>query len=415
MLILLSTDKIQVINTPTGTISTHASYVDYDTTTPTVSTPGRKNLAITTAATNDVVLSPGGATIFRTVKTLNVRNTNAASVTITVQHTDGTTVVELIKCTLLTNEELVCREGVWFRYDANGGVYSTPSQGINPLINGFRLTGVTATPIMTADSTTLSTVYMTPYRGSQIALYDGTNWQLLASAEVSIAVSGRTTDLPFDVFAANVAGVLTLEVLNWTSATARATGLTRQDGVWTKTGDATRRYVGSVRARSATTYHWVMAGTDLPAKFDLFNMDNRSDFSFVLKASTATWAYTLTTIRQAQASTNYQVDVMVGVQEEQFTATLIVNSTNSTISIGRSVGIGFDSTTAFSGGSASIINTVASIMSAQVGFLSNQPTIGRHFYAWNESSVATGTATWTGASATAGFNLQSGMVGTWTC
>ena len=295
--------------------------------------------------------------------------------------------------------------------DSTGVIY--PLALNRPSTNDFRLTGVSATPVMTADSTVLSTLYLTPYKGQRIGLYNGTSWEDLPSAEVSIAVSGRTTDLPFDVFAYNNSGTLTLELLDWTSATARATALVRQDGVWCKTGVLTRRWVGTVRARSATTFHWVRAGVDLPCKFDLFNADNRVAQSYKLTATTNTWDYTLATWRQAQASANYQVDVMAGLQEESLLGNLLTTSRNSTISIARYCGIGFDSTTAITSLGAGTANTVASINAHQNASIAHQPTIGRHYYAWLEYSVATGTCTWLGDDG--GLLIQSGMTGTWTC
>ena len=297
--------------------------------------------------------------------------------------------------------------------DSAGTTYTIASVPVRPSTNDFRLTGVTATPIMTADSTSLSTIYLTPFKGQQIALYDGSAWQLYSSAEVSLAVTARTTDLPFDIFAYNVAGVVTLEFLDWTNATTRATALVRQDGVWCKTGSLTRRYVGTCRARSATTFHWVQAGVDLPCKFDLYNSDNRVAMSFLLKATTDTWTYTTATWRQIQASANYQVDIMAGLQEESFQAEVQSTSRNSTISINRSSGIGYDATTAFTGTAAGACNTVASQNAGTQARISNLPVVGRHYYAWLEHSAATGTCTWVGDDG--GLLLQSGMTGTWTC
>lgn len=290
-------------------------------------------------------------------------------------------------------------------------LFRSSSPGV-PTRNDLRLTGVTATPVMTADSTSLSTVYLTPFRGSVISLYNGASWDPIATAEVSLAVTGRTTDLPFDIFAYNNAGVVTLEFLNWTDATNRATGLTRQDGVWTKTGDATRRYVGTIRARSATTYHWVQSGVDLPVKFDLFNADNRVDLPFTLTATTDTWNYTTATWRQAQASANYQIDVMVGLQEEAIDILLLSSSRNSTISVDRFVGIGFDSTTVPSGVTPRASNTVANTNMSQIARLTHRPTIGRHLYSWMEQSLATGTCTFVGDNGSASRE-QSGMSGLW--
>lgn len=412
MIILSSTsDKLQVVTSAAVTVDSHASWMDYNGSTV---TPGRTNSAITTATTTDVVASPGASTQ-RNVKSLHLRNKHASSSTgIIVKHTDGTTAVELLSCTLFAGECLEYVEGQGFRiYDANG----QPKIGglaVDPSVNQFRLTGVSATPVMTADSTSLSTIYLASYRGNTIALNDGTNWQLIQpGSEPSLAVSGRTTDLPFDVFAFISSGTVALEFLNWSSATARTTGLVRTNGVWTKSGDITRRYLGSCRARSATTFHWVTKGDDLPCKLDLWNVDNRIPIGIQLRALTNTWNYTTATWRQAQASANYQLDLMVGLQEDYVDLDLRVSSRNSTISIPRHVGIGFDSTTAFTGITAATANTVASIESDQVASCYHQPTIGRHFYAWLEISTATGTCTFVGDDGA--LRLQSGMTGTWPC
>lgn len=412
MFILSSTsDLVQVITGSGITVDVHASYVDWNGT---AATPDRKNTAITTATTTTVVGSPGSS-VQRTVKLLTVKNKHASSsVAVTVQHTDGTTPAQLPKVTLLAGELLIINEaGTLFMYDVNGAV-KTAITPVDPRTNDFRLSGVTATPVMTADSTTLSTIFLSQFKGNRIALYDGANWNLLTPAsEQSLAVSGRTTDLPFDIFCFNSAGTPTLEFLDWTNATTRATGLTRVDGVWTKTGDSTRRYLGSCRARSATTFHFQQGGTDVPCKYDLFNADNRVAHRFTLKDGSTSHTYTTATWRQWQASTNYQVDIMVGLQEESFEAEAQASSRNSTISIPRQVGIGFDTTTAFTGTTAATANTVASIEACQVAKVANQPTIGRHFYALVQISTATGTCTWVGTDGAS--RLQSGVTGSWTC
>lgn len=413
-----TSDKLEIICSAAGDIDTHASFVDTDATVTTSSSmvPDKENHTRTTAATFDLVAVPASGKV-RNVKFISIRNVHATvSNAITVQlTTTGPNSYELMKCTLLVGEELTCREGVWFHYDALGSVYSTGGAIIDPRRNDFRLSGVSATPVMTADSTTLSTIFLAQYKGNHLSLFDGVNWQDTAPAsEVSLAVSGRTTDLPFAVYAFLSAGVVTLEFENWASATARTTALVRLDGVLVKSGANTRRWMGDVRARSATTFHWVRAGDDLPCKFDLFNADNRVSTPFTLRALTNTWNYTIATWRQAQASANYQVDVMVGLQEESLFADLMATSTNATTTIPREVGIGFDSTTAFTGLTGSSTNEAA-VASQQVAeaSIAHQPTIGRHFYAWLEISTATGTTTWFGDNGA--LRIQSGITGVWTC
>lgn len=120
MLLLTSTtDLIEVVTDSAATVDVHASYVDLAAA---VVTPGRKNTAIASATTT-IVAAPGAATQ-RNVKTLHLRNKHAStSVGVTVRHTDGTTVVELVKATLLAGETLSYVEGEGFVVrDANGAV-----------------------------------------------------------------------------------------------------------------------------------------------------------------------------------------------------------------------------------------------------------------------------------------------------
>lgn len=119
MLLLVSTsDKVQLVTTGTANISVHASYVDLSGSTV---TPGRLNTLISSAATTDVVSSPGASTQ-RTVKTLHIRNTHASSSnTVTVQHTDGTTVANLISCALPAGWALHYDEGAGFEVLDNQG------------------------------------------------------------------------------------------------------------------------------------------------------------------------------------------------------------------------------------------------------------------------------------------------------
>jgi hypothetical protein len=113
MLLLVSTsDKIRLTTGSAGDVDVHASYVDNNAGT---ITPGRLNTgAIATATTTDIVAAPAASTI-RNVKTLHIRNTHATvSNTVTVIHTDGTTAVELHKCTLQPGDALEYIEGVGF-------------------------------------------------------------------------------------------------------------------------------------------------------------------------------------------------------------------------------------------------------------------------------------------------------------
>ena len=129
MLLLTGTsDLIQVVTGQAVTTDVHASWVDNASGT---ITPGRTNTAISGATTTTVVGSPGASTQ-RNVQTLVVRNKHASSsVTITVQHTDGVTPVELVKLTLATGEELQYIDGSgWAVLDTNGALKVTEAGAI---------------------------------------------------------------------------------------------------------------------------------------------------------------------------------------------------------------------------------------------------------------------------------------------
>lgn len=116
MLILAATtDKIQLVTSAAVTVDVHASYVDHTTATDNV-VAGRKNTAITTATTTDIVAVPAAGDI-RNVKSLNIRNKHATtSVDVTVLYEGSTTDfdVELFKVTLLAGQTLEFVEGVGF-------------------------------------------------------------------------------------------------------------------------------------------------------------------------------------------------------------------------------------------------------------------------------------------------------------
>lgn len=104
MLLLASTsDLLRVVTSAAITTDVHASWIDVNGSTV---TPGRTNTLISTATTTTVVGSPASST-FRTVKTLTIRNRHASTAQdVTVLHSDGTNIPELIKATLSAGDAL---------------------------------------------------------------------------------------------------------------------------------------------------------------------------------------------------------------------------------------------------------------------------------------------------------------------
>ena len=129
MLILGSTsDLLRVVTSAAAQVEVHASWVDLNGTTV---TPGRTNTpAIVTATTTTVVGSPAASTV-RNVKHLNITNDSpSVSSIVTVEHTDGINVIELISFILLPGENMIFNEeGRWTHRDVQGAEYPPAGKG----------------------------------------------------------------------------------------------------------------------------------------------------------------------------------------------------------------------------------------------------------------------------------------------
>ncbi len=280
--------------------------------------------------------------------------------------------------------------------------------GVDPSENGFRLSLVSGDPA--GESSGASNLRLTPYKGATIALWDGSTWVRRNSAEVTLALSGMTTNTLYDVFAYWTGSAVALERVAWSSSTARATALARQDGVYCKSGDLTRRYVGTFRATSAT-----QTVDEVTRRF-LWNYSNRvrRHLAKGVNNSVWTWVNPGADWRQANATSSNAVEVVIGVQE-----VLLEVHVQCPISVGGGVqawggvGVGIDSTTV---NSAQVFGvTVDSVERLAVARYADRPAIGYHKVNWLDGA-SSGSATWTyGSSGGASTRMTVGMVGEIEC
>jgi len=261
-------------------------------------------------------------------------------------------------------------------------------------VQDFRLTLTSGTPVTTADVTGATTIYCTPYRGNQIALYSGSAWNVRASAEFSLALGTLTSGLPYDVFCYDNAGTPKLEFLAWTNGTTRATALVMQDGVLCKSGALTRRYLGTFYTSSTT------ATEDSAAKRYLFNYYNQKDRplsgTFSADRSTSSTTY-------AELNSEIQIKYVLGVAEDLvgFSAT---GSVHLSASYGNIItGIGLDSTSAAGAGLESITtNPAGEPGGVAINGAVNQ-AVGYH-YATLLGMVKANTGTWGSSTSTSTSN-----------
>jgi hypothetical protein len=177
MLLLTSISDIVrlVTSAAASTIEVHTSYVDVNGTT---ITPGRTNTRITTATTTTIVASPAASTQ-RNVKAIYCTNNSAGTtVTVSVEHFDGTNSIELMAFALLPGENLGYREdGSWVHRDRAGAEY--PPAGLGQY-NGRSV------PFMKSGTASDATGYW--YCTAKDAGYPG------AWAPGTPGVNGRVTD-----------------------------------------------------------------------------------------------------------------------------------------------------------------------------------------------------------------------------
>lgn len=214
-----------------------------------------------------------------------------------------------------------------------------------------RLTLESGVPVSTSDQSAKTTLYYTPYTGNRLALYNGSAWLPFQFSELSLSLSGFTADRNYDIWAYDNSGTPALEALIWTDATTRATALVRQDGVLVKSGDATRRYLGTIRINATGGQcDLIMAAAEAAgggrANIGLWNMYNRvTGFARVLD-STASYTYTTATWRQLNAGngSGNRVSVVRGLNEDAMEAhfQIRVNPVSGWVSFG----FGVDSTSA---------------------------------------------------------------------
>lgn len=278
--------------------------------------------------------------------------------------------------------------------DWGGGEGGAVSPGV---FNG-RLTLTTGTPIPTGDVTGAGTLYLTPFRGNQIALYDGANWAYHTLTEISLALT-ITSGKNYDIFVYDDDGTLTLEAVEWTNDTTRATALATQNGVLVKNGTLTKRYVGTIRASGSNTTE------DSVSKRYVWNYYHRVERPMRAVDTTNTWTHTESSWRAANGSSANKVEYVCGVLEDPVRAVVRGIAVTGT-GIAGAFGIGVDSSTANSA-QTFVEASLAAANPMTIGAeYSGYPGIGYHYLHWIEYRRA-GTVTFWGDGGVA--DSQSGM------
>lgn len=278
----------------------------------------------------------------------------------------------------------------------------TTAGTLDNAVQDFRLSLMTGVPVTSADVIAAGTIYLVPYKGDRIALYDGAGaWNDRISAEISIAVPAVANTM-HDVFVYDNAGAPTLEVLAWTNDTTRATALVYQNGILVKSGAPTRRYVGSFSTTG-------VAGKteDSFANRLLWNYNNR-----VTRQARGTFSADRATTSTAYVELNSEIRMgfVVGVSEDAI-ALSASGSVAGDQNRWAGTAFGFDGTTAevgLEGGAiacGALGSTVIKGGCALAGYKTGISP-GYH-YATVLGKTDAGTCTWQSATSTTGAKFYA--------
>lgn len=274
-----------------------------------------------------------------------------------------------------------------------------------------RLTLESGVAVSSSDQSAKTSLLFTPYEFDYLSAFNSSGDIIEGPfTELDTTLVGKTASKPYDVFVYDDGGTFVLEMLVWTNDTTRATAIVLNRGVWVKSGDITRRYLGTVYTDAAGG-----AVSDARAFRNVWNLYNAELRPIVITEATASWVYNSTTIRQARASTANKIEFVVGVAGRVLTATMKTAHTYNSAGQSAYCAFGYDQITAFEDGSDGPSFTITQYHASDVWDASHAswasvPGVGKHYLAWLERSNPAGTCTFY-----SNTTSKSGISGSWKC
>lgn len=310
---------------------------------------------------------------------------------------------------------------------SSGGSSSlTPPQGYLNLVGQ-----ASGDVIQTGDVVGAATVYYSPYNGNTLPIWNGSVFRTVTFSELTatLTAAGSASSSIQDscVFSNN--GVPTLATgPAWTTAAAgagnRGSGagsaqITRLQGIWVNAVSITGynglssftipanqcTIVGSLSIDASAGQVSAYRSYGTSRKFGVWNFYNRQQIYLKAGDPTGSWSYPTNAIRAANGNGANSVEIFSGLPEESFdlatTASVTANLINNQ-NIAGEVGIGYNSTTAFSGkvGLVSLTNSSGGQINGLVFPLNARylapPSIGRNNITALENGLGATVSIWLG-------------------
>ena len=315
---------------------------------------------------------------------------------------------------------------------SSGSASLTPPQGYLNLVGQ-----ASGDVVQTGDVVGAGTIFYSPFVGNVIPIWNGSSFVATTFSELTATLTsaGSPANSIQDecVFSNN--GVPTLVTgPQWTNSAAgsgnRGTGagsaqLTRQQGIWVNANQIIGynglssftipanqcTYVGSVSIDATAGQVSAYRSYGQSRKFGVWNAYNRQPIIMLAGDPTSSWAYNIGTIRPSNNNTANSITTFTGLPEEQvkvtFNQKVIGGSASATSQViaDWQYGIGWNSTTSFSGQTASpgirIDGSAVDILMQAMGTAEYEPTIGIGINTATSLELATsinnGSLTWDGS------------------
>lgn len=281
-----------------------------------------------------------------------------------------------------------------------------------------RLTPTSAIPVIISDAASATLVYYTPYVGNLIPIYDGSQFNTIAFAELTLTLNANhPANNIYDVFVFKDSGITLLGTgPAWNVASAGSgsrgagagtTELTRtKGGLWTNAFSMTARngattytvnancgtYVGSLFIDGSNGQVSCHRSYGSSRKFGIWNAYNRVPIFLKAGDSTGSWTETQTIFGLAHSLSTNSLNTFTGLAECQldFRYTAQV----ATGGVQQFVGIGFNSITVASGMQGNNPSTSATVANTPA-FYTAPPSLGINLISCL-NRTASGTVTWFG-------------------
>lgn len=281
-----------------------------------------------------------------------------------------------------------------------------------------RLTLTTATPTISGDVATATSVYYTPCIGNIIPIYNGSSFTQSTFAELTLSlVASHAANAIYDVFVFSNSGVVTIATgPAWSTATAGSgargsgggtTELARVNGLLVNAVQITGRngsttytiaanqatYVGSISMDGTNGQVSCHRSIGLTRKWGVWNAYNRTPVTLRVQYATASWTYATNTWRPSNNDTDAKGTVFTGLAEEDFD--MLFQQATTTAGGGSIAGIaiGWNTTSSPVGMPASIQSTALN-NSASSHYVQT-PALGKNDATTLEIGVS-GTTTFSG-------------------